>query len=57
MTDHNTQVLFNSSPEGMPTPDNFRIAEAPMPVPGPEERPLPENHPPPDPQYFPTFHY
>tara|TARA_B100000965_G_scaffold119731_1_gene98790 strand:- start:672 stop:1685 length:1014 start_codon:yes stop_codon:yes gene_type:complete len=34
MTDHNTQVLFNSSPEGMPTPDNFRIAEAPMPVPG-----------------------
>ena len=34
MTDANTQVLFNSSPDGMPTPDNFKIAEAPMPVPG-----------------------
>ncbi|MBO6519914.1 MAG: NADP-dependent oxidoreductase [Rhodospirillales bacterium] len=30
----NTQVLFKSTPDGMPTADNFEIAEAPMPQPG-----------------------
>lgn len=29
----NTQVLFKSTPSGMPTPDNFEIVEAAMPVP------------------------
>jgi len=28
----NTQVLFKSQPDGMPTPDNFEIVEAPMPT-------------------------
>ena len=28
----NTQVLFKSQPDGMPTPDNFEIVEAPMPA-------------------------
>ncbi|MGJ3258053.1 MAG: NADP-dependent oxidoreductase [Rhodospirillales bacterium] len=30
----NTQVLFKSSPEGMPTPENFEIKETPIPEPG-----------------------
>ena len=34
MTEVNTQVLFNSTPEGLPTADNFRLAEVPMPRPG-----------------------
>ncbi|MEP5716885.1 MAG: NADP-dependent oxidoreductase [Alphaproteobacteria bacterium] len=34
MTETNTRVLFNSTPEGLPTPDNFRLDEAPLPEPG-----------------------
>ncbi len=34
MTDTNTQVLFKSAPEGMPTSDNFEIAHTPIPEPG-----------------------
>jgi NADPH-dependent curcumin reductase CurA len=34
MTDVNTRVLFHSTPEGLPTPDNFRIAQAPLPEAG-----------------------
>ncbi|MCF3627742.1 NADP-dependent oxidoreductase [Thalassospiraceae bacterium LMO-SO8] len=34
MTETNTRVLFNSTPEGLPTPDNFRLEEAPVPEPG-----------------------
>ncbi len=30
----NTQVLFKSTPDGMPTAENFEIAETPMPEPG-----------------------
>jgi NADPH-dependent curcumin reductase CurA len=34
MTETNTRVLFNSTPDGLPTPDNFRLEEAPVPEPG-----------------------
>jgi NADPH-dependent curcumin reductase CurA len=34
MTETNTRVLFHSTPEGLPVPDNFRIDQAPMPTPG-----------------------
>lgn len=34
MTETNTRVLFNSTPEGLPVPGNFRLDEAPVPEPG-----------------------
>lgn len=34
MTEKNTQILFKSAPEGLPTPDNFELAETAMPEPG-----------------------
>ena len=34
MTENNTQVLFKSAPDGLPTPDNFEVVDRPMPVPG-----------------------
>lgn len=34
MTETNTRVLFNSAPEGLPTPDNFRLDQTPVPEPG-----------------------
>tara|TARA_B100000427_G_scaffold261002_1_gene225445 strand:- start:54 stop:1067 length:1014 start_codon:yes stop_codon:yes gene_type:complete len=34
MTETNTRILFNSAPDGMPTPDNFRIDHVPAPQPG-----------------------
>lgn len=33
MTATNHQILFKSAPEGMPTPENFELAERPMPEP------------------------
>ena len=34
MTETNTQVLFNSTPEGLPKAENFKIVETAMPQPG-----------------------
>ena len=34
MTETNTRVLFDSAPEGLPTPANFRLDRVPVPEPG-----------------------